>query len=420
MSVAIYGLGYIGLPTAALIASSETNVIGVDNNKNIIKNINEGKVINFEANLEQTVHKALVSGYLAVTHEPSSADIYVITVPTPVVENNLPDLSYVKEVTKTIAPMLVKGNMVIIESTLPVGGTEKMINWILEERDDLNIPTNSSKDINDTDIHIAYCPERVLPGNILNELISNDRIIGGLSTECANRAQIFYKQFVQGECIKTKIKTAEFCKLVENSFRDVNIAFANELSLICHEEGINVWELIRLANRHPRVDILQPGPGVGGHCIAIDPWFIVDNNPELARIIKMARIVNDSIPYTVISRLEEAIQSLYKPNDEIVIATLGLTYKANVDDTRESPGLEISREIDKFNILKQLVVEPNISNLPDGFNNGKTVISPLIDAISQADIIVLLVDHKEFFEIERSLLSGKIIIDTKGIFDSHE
>ena len=197
MSVAIYGLGYIGLPTAALIASSETNVIGVDNNKNIIKNINEGKVINFEANLEQTVHKALVSGYLAVTHEPSSADIYVITVPTPVVENNLPDLSYVKEVTKTIAPMLVKGNMVIIESTLPVGGTEKMINWILEERDDLNIPTNSSKDINDTDIHIAYCPERVLPGNILNELISNDRIIGGLSTECANRAQIFYKQFVQ-------------------------------------------------------------------------------------------------------------------------------------------------------------------------------------------------------------------------------
>ena len=416
MNVAIYGLGYIGLPTAALIASSETHVVGVDNNKNIIKNINEGKIINFEANLQETVLEALDSGYLSVTNEPSSADIYVITVPTPVGSNNVPDLSYVKQVTKTIAPMLMKGNMIILESTLPVGGTAKMIKWIIEERDDLHIPLYSTDDPKAIDIHIAYCPERVLPGNILNELISNDRIIGGLSLDCSDRAQSFYKKFVEGECIKTNIKTAEFCKLVENSYRDVNIAFANELSLICYEEEINVWELINLSNRHPRVNILQPGPGVGGHCIAIDPWFIVDNNPNLARIIKMARIVNDSIPETVMSKVKKAMDDLFKVNNEIVIATLGLAYKANVDDTRESPALEISREIGRLDIDKQLVVEPNISKLPEEFSDGKTMISPLENAISKADIILLLVDHNEFLDIDKSLLSGKVIIDTKGIF----
>ena len=415
MNVAIFGLGYIGLPTAALVASSGTNVVGIDNNTNIINNISKGDIINFEANLKESVLKVLDNGNLKVTDQPTSAEIYVVTVPTPIDNKNCPDLSYVKEVTKTIAPMLIKGNMIILESTLPVGGTEKMIEWLLEERVDLNIPFNSSEHSIETDINIAYCPERVLPGNILKELINNDRIIGGLTQECSQKAYEFYKGFVNGDCLKTNIKTAELCKLVENSYRDVNIAFANELSLICEEENIDVWELIELANKHPRVEILKPGPGVGGHCIAIDPWFIVDNNQEISQIIKTARIVNDSIPASVIKKVQAEITKQKKPINKIVIATLGLTYKANVDDTRESPALEISKQIDNMDILKQLVVEPNIKELPKELNSTKTSISSLVAAINQSDILVLLVDHKEFYEIDRTKLSDKIIVDTKGI-----
>jgi UDP-N-acetyl-D-mannosaminuronic acid dehydrogenase len=420
MNVAIYGLGYIGLPTAALVASSGIKVIGIDNNQNIIDKINKGEIINFEENLEEIVLKVIQNGSLNVTDEPSSADTYIITVPTPANSENIPDLSYVEQVSKTIAPLLNKGNMIILESTLPVGGTTKVIEWILEERSDLKIPLISSKSKQETDINIAYCPERVLPGNILKELINNDRIIGGLTKSCSDKAHSFYKSFILGDCLKTNIKTAELSKLVENSYRDVNIAFANELSLICEEEGVNVWELIKLANRHPRVDILQPGPGVGGHCIAIDPWFIVNNNPELSNLIKMARLVNDSIPGKVVEKVNRYIDHCGKSKEEITIAILGLAYKANVDDIRESPALEIVRQINKLEIFQQLIVEPNIDNIPLEFKDTKTKICSIDNAIEQSDIVLLLVDHKEFYDLDKKIFIGKQIIDTKGILGINE
>ena len=288
-------MGYIGLPTAAVLASRKINVVGVDVNHDVVDTINKGNIHIVEPELDILVRSVVQSGYLRSTTLPEKADVFMVAVPTPFKDENKPDLSYIEAVSKAIAPLLEKGNIVILESTSPVGTTEKMMGWMQEIRSDLTFPIFGT-DGSETDISVAHCPERVLPGHVIRELVENDRIIGGVTSQCANKARELYKIFVNAECLITDCRTAELSKLVENSFRDVNIAFANELSLICDKLGINVWEMIKLANRHPRVNILQPGPGVGGHCIAVDPWFIVDSAPDEAKLIRTARLVNDSKP----------------------------------------------------------------------------------------------------------------------------
>jgi UDP-N-acetyl-D-mannosaminuronic acid dehydrogenase len=414
MQVSLIGLGYIGLPTAALIASRGVKVSGVDINPEIVKIINEGKIHIVEPNLDKLVQNSVENGNLKAMTIVEKADVFIISVPTPFKENHKPDISYIEFATKNIAPNLDKGNLVILESTSPVGTTEKIAEWIKEVRPDLILPEFGNETI--CDINIAHCPERVLPGNILFELVKNDRIIGGISSECARKAINFYKIFVEGDCLITDSRTAELCKLVENSFRDVNIAFANELSLICDKLNINVWELINLANRHPRVSILQPGPGVGGHCIAVDPWFIVDSSPDEAKMIKLARKINDEKPNFILKKINDVIANSGKDAAELSIACLGLSFKPDIDDLRESPALEISKRINMIGFKRQYVVEPNISCLPSDLDIHSTRLEELEKAIINSDIIVLLVDHTSFKNINLSLLSGKKIIDTRGVW----
>jgi UDP-N-acetyl-D-mannosaminuronic acid dehydrogenase len=302
---------------------------------------------------------------------------------------------------------LKRGDLVVLESTSPVGATEKMAVWMAELRPDLSFPQLEGEG---SDIRVAHCPERVLPGHVIRELVENDRVIGGMTPRCSELARELYRTFVQGECILTDARTAEMCKLTENSFRDVNIAFANELSMISDKLDINVWELIRLANRHPRVSILQPGPGVGGHCIAVDPWFIVDSAPELARLIRTARIVNDDKPRYVIDRIERAAKRFKEP----LIACLGLAFKANIDDLRESPALEIARELGERFDGQVMVVEPNIRKLPEALE-GKVRLCELNEALNDADVIVILVDHAQFGRVDPVRLQAKVVIDTRGL-----
>lgn len=399
--ICLIGLGYVGLPTASLLANRGFKVHGVDVNTQVVETINRGEIHIHEPDLDVLVKSAVNSGNLKASLTPASADVFILAVPTPLKNNHVPDISYVEAATKAIAPYLAPNNLIILESTSPVGTTEKIRNWIEKLRPDIQ------------PIYIAYCPERVLPGQILKELISNDRVIGGIDQASTEKAVAFYKQFVNGEIFTTNARTAELTKLVENSFRDVNIAFANELSLICDQLNINVWELIELANRHPRVNILRPGPGVGGHCIAVDPWFIVDSAPQQARLIRTAREVNDSKPHFVVTKIRQAVGEKQQP----VIACLGLAYKANIDDLRESPGVEIVKELGQQAIGKILVVEPHIKSLPPSLDIISNI--ELVDlywAIEKADIVVLLVDHRAFKEIDRKLLQGKIIIDTRGIW----
>ncbi|NWC55130.1 UDP-N-acetyl-D-mannosamine dehydrogenase, partial [Pseudomonas tolaasii] len=338
-TVSVIGLGYIGLPTAAVFAARKKKVIGVDVNPKAVATINRGEIHIIEPDLDIVVRAAVTEGYLRATTVAEPADAFLIAVPTPFKGDHEPDLSYIESASHAIAPVLKKGDLVILESTSPVGATEQMSAWLAAARPDLTFPQTHGTE---SDIRIAHCPERVLPGHVLRELIENDRIIGGLTSKCFEAARDLYKTFVEGECIITNARTAEMCKLTENSFRDVNIAFANELSIICDKLDINVWELIRLANHHPRVNILQPGPGVGGHCIAVDPWFIVSKTPDQARLIRTAREVNDSKPKWVLDQVQLAIGQFLQENPsktsrDVTVACLGLAFKPDIDDLRESP-----------------------------------------------------------------------------------
>jgi UDP-N-acetyl-D-mannosaminuronic acid dehydrogenase len=410
-TISVVGLGYIGLPTAAAFAARRKRVIGVDVNPHAVDTINRGAIHIVEPELDMLVHAVVSQGFLRATIAPEPADAFLIAVPTPFAEGHKPDLAYIEAASRAIAPVLKKGDLVVLESTSPVGATELVAHWMAEMRPDLSFPQQAGEA---SDIRVAHCPERVLPGHVIRELVENDRVIGGMTRRCGEAARALYQIFVTGNCILTDARTAEMCKLTENAFRDVNIAFANELSLICEQLDINVWELIRLSNRHPRVNILQPGPGVGGHCIAVDPWFIVDSAPETARLIRTARIVNDSKPHHVLDRIERATTRFKEP----VIACLGLAFKADIDDLRESPALGIVRELAERGVGRVLAVEPNIAVLPPSLV-GKAELCALHDAIAVADVIVILVDHTPFKRVDPVRLQAKVVIDTRGLL-SHE
>ncbi len=415
-TISVIGLGYIGLPTAAAFASRHKQVVGIDINAHAVDTINRGEIHIVEPELSSVVKAAVEGGYLRASTTPVAADAYLIAVPTPFKGEHEPDMAYVEAAARSIAPVLTKGALVILESTSPVGATEQMADWLAKARPDLSFPQQVGEA---ADVNIAYCPERVLPGQVMVELIKNDRVIGGMTPVCSARASELYKIFLEGECVVTNSRTAEMCKLTENSFRDVNIAFANELSLICAEQGINVWELIRLANRHPRVNILQPGPGVGGHCIAVDPWFIVAQNPQQARLIRTAREVNDYKPHWVLNQVKATVADCLaasgKRASEINIACFGLAFKPNIDDLRESPAMEIAGDIAQWHSGQTLVVEPNIHHLPAALSRHATLVNTAY-ALAQADVLVLLVDHNEFKAVDGSRITQNYIVDTKGVW----
>ncbi|MFI8667205.1 UDP-N-acetyl-D-mannosamine dehydrogenase [Qipengyuania sp. NPDC077410] len=402
--ISVIGLGYIGLPTAAMFASRKIEVIGVDVNEAAVDTINRGEIHIIEPDLDMVVHAAVHEGYLRAAIKPESADAFLIAVPTPFKgNNNEPDLSYIQAASDAIAPVLQRGNLVILESTSPVGATETMAKWLASARPDLTFPQDAG---GGSDIRIAHCPERVLPGKVMQELISNDRVIGGMTPQCSELAASLYRVFVTGECVLASgPRVAEMAKLTENSFRDVNIAFANELSLICDELAMDVWELISLANRHPRVNILQPGPGVGGHCIAVDPWFIVNSAPQHARLIHMARQVNDSKPDWVVAKVREAIGSylLDNPNKsarDVSIAIYGLTFKPDIDDLRESPALTIARKLVEGDYGNISIVEPNIDSISGLFERSDVLLNQR-EKDRVADIGVVLVAHRNL-DLEKS------------------
>ncbi len=416
-TISVVGLGYIGLPTAAVIASRRKTVIGVDISQHAVDTINDGKIHIVEPELDIVVHAAVKDDFLRATTSPEAADAFLIAVPTPFKGDHEPNLSYIESAAKAIAPVLEKGNLVILESTSPVGATEQMSAWLAEARPDLTFPQSHGEA---SDIRIAHCPERVLPGHVVRELVENDRVVGGMTPACSRAAVELYQIFVQGECIETTVRTAEMAKLTENSFRDVNIAFANELSLICDTLDIDVWELISLANHHPRVNILQPGPGVGGHCIAVDPWFIVSQSPELARLIRTAREVNDSKPAWVQEKVKLALADILQQNAgktaaDVTVALFGLAFKADIDDLRESPALSISEQVAEAHPGKVLIVEPNIESLPDALQDNAELVER-DEAIKQADILAMLVDHKEFKVVKPDQLQQHIVVDTRGIW----
>jgi UDP-N-acetyl-D-mannosaminuronic acid dehydrogenase len=412
-TVAVVGLGYIGLPTAAILASSGWKVIGIDINQHAVDTINDGRIHIVEPGLAEIVAEMVADGQFRATTVPEPADAFLIAVPTPFRNDHEPDLSYVEAASRAIAPHLKRGDIVILESTSPVGASEQMTGWLAEGRPDLRFPQHAAD--TDIDVHVAYCPERVLPGNVIEELISNDRVIGGMSPACSQAAAAVYRTFVKGECVITNARTAEMCKLTENSFRDVNIAFANELSMICDELSIDVWELIMLANRHPRVNILQPGPGVGGHCIAVDPWFIVHSSPRQAKLIRAAREINDAKPAWVLDKVKQAARQVREARNAdgpVTVACLGLSFKANIDDLRESPAVAICEQLASTPGYRVLAVEPHITDLPKGLA-GRVELLDADAAIEGADIVLLLVDHAQFRD-----LAGRderaVAIDTRG------
>ena len=409
-TVVVVGLGYIGLPTASILATRGHTVLGVDVNPSTVETINSGRIHIVEPDLDVLVRSAVNSGNLKAVPVPQEGDCFIVAVPTPFIQSGpdqdkVPDLSYIDAATRSIAPFLREGNLVILESTSPVGTTERIADMVAQLRPDLVQVGGSGR--GQLSVHLAHCPERVLPGHILRELVDNDRIIGGITKCAAERARDLYKSFCNGGMHLTDARTAEMAKLVENSSRDVNIAFANELSVICDKLSINVWELIELANRHPRVNILQPGPGVGGHCIAVDPWFIVAAAPEEARLIRTAREVNDAKPHWVLERVRAKAERFKEP----VIGCLGLSFKANIDDLRESPALEITLELIRSGVGRVMACEPNI--VPA---KGDLPLYPLEEVLREADILLVLVDHEEFREVDRELLKEKVVIDTRGVW----
>lgn len=398
--IVVMGLGYIGLPTASMLATKGHTVLGVDVNESAVNTINSGHIHIVEPDLDLLVRSAVNSGNLRASLTPEEADTFILAVPTPFKSENgnakAPDLSHIEAAAQAIAPYLRAENLVILESTSPVGTTEVVENIIRALRPDL-----------EGRIHTAHCPERVLPGQILRELVDNDRIIGGTTKTAIVKARTLYKTFCNGAILETDSRTAELSKLVENSFRDVNIAFANELSVICDRLGINVWETIALANRHPRVNILQPGPGVGGHCIAVDPWFIVSSAPDEARLIRTAREVNDAKPQWVIDKVRTKAARFKDP----VIGCLGITFKANIDDLRESPSLDIVKTLLNADIGTVMVCDPNVASCKAPFP-----LHDLKEVLKKSDILLLLVDHHEFKEIDFEIIKDKVVIDTKGVF----
>lgn len=406
--ICVIGLGYIGLPTAAVIARTGRLVHGVDVRPDVVETINVGRIHIEEIDLEGIVKDRVWKGYLVASTSPIPASIYVIAVPTPFGEDHRPDISHVLAAADSIAPVLAPGALVIVESTCPVGTTEKVRDRIAERRPDLGMAGLADN----ADVCFAYCPERVLPGKIIAELVSNDRSIGGVTPACAERAAAFYRTFVRGECVLTDARTAEMVKLVENSSRDVAIAFANELSIVCDRLDINVWEVIRLANRHPRVNILNPGPGVGGHCIAVDPWFLVSAAPDATPLIRTAREVNDGKADYVFHRAAAMLEQ--QPG--ATMACLGITFKADVDDLRESPALAITERLARAFPGRVLVVEPHADELPPGLTAAGVRQVDIDTAGREAEIAVLLVDHREFRGLDPVALGFREIYDTRGLW----
>lgn len=401
VKVVTIGLGYIGLPTSALIAQNGIQVHGVDVNQNVVNTINKGEIHIVEPSLDIAVEEAVRKGFLKADIKPVEAETYLIVVPTPFKGNHEPDISYVESATRNILPFLKEGDLYIIESTSPIGTTEKMMNLIYGERPELKGKLN-----------VAYCPERVLPGNVMHELVHNDRVIGGVDEKSTLKAISFYKQFVKGALHATNARTAEMCKLTENSSRDVQIAFANELSLICDKADINVWELINLANKHPRVNILQPGCGVGGHCIAVDPYFIVSDYPMESKIIGTAREVNNYKSFWCAEKIQtEKLKFELKHGRKPSIALLGLAFKPNIDDLRESPAKYIvNKVLQNDNNGEYFIVEPNIKE------HNVFKLTNYKEATEKADIIVYLVAHNEFKNLKLS--EDKVVFDFCGIKNS--
>lgn len=410
--VAFVGLGYIGLPTAVTLANSGVKVTGVDVNETAVERINRGEVTIVEPGLEEGLKAALASGNFTATTKPVHADAYVIAVPTPFTEDHDIDMKYIYSAAKSIAPLLEGNELIVLESTSPPKTTEKMAAHVLELRPDLKADDGSGA--GEGVIFFAHCPERILPGVAMTELKTNDRIIGGMSEEATRRATEIYASFCDGELLPADAATAEMAKLTENTFRDVNIALANELSLICDKLDIDVWELIELANHHPRVNILQPGPGVGGHCIAVDPWFIVAADRENSNLIRTAREVNDHKPQWVIDRVTEELTGIENPK----IAAFGLAFKPDIDDLRESPALNITVELATCSPNAEiLAVEPNVKELPAALADKSNVqLADVQTAIDTADVLVMLVDHKQFKAVDPSTVAGKKIVDTKGLW----
>jgi UDP-N-acetyl-D-mannosaminuronic acid dehydrogenase len=410
-TVCVVGLGYIGLPVAAMLAGRGFNVIGCDINETAVASINQGRARFSEPELDMLLEAAVKIGRLTAQAVPAEAEYFIIAVPTPLKANNGPDLSFVDAAIRAIAPVLKPGDTIIIESTIPVGATERAAADLARLRPDLRMPRFRS-DASDGDVRIAHCPERILPGQMVRELVSNDRIIGGMTEACAESAEALYRSFVAGRCMLTDCRTAEFTKLIENAYRDVNIAFANELSLICDRLDLDVWKAIELANRHPRVSILQPGPGVGGHCIAVDPWFIVDSAPEEARLIRTAREVNQGKTETLIRQISARADRFKNP----VVGCYGITYKPNVEDLRESPSLHIVRELARRGTMQILVCDPFVPKLPPELQNlGRIEMTRADEARERSDLVAFLVAHNQFRKLDFDRFREKIIVDAVGI-----
>lgn len=407
--VAVIGLGYIGLPTAAIIARSGCKVLGVDVSDHVVETINRGEIHIEEVDLDGLVQGVVARGLLSASTTVAPAEVFVIAVPTPFDKQHAPDISYVLAAARSIAPVLKSGDVVILESTCPVGTTEELRDLIAELRPDLKVPGVSS---GTPDLSIAYCPERVLPGKILEELTNNDRSIGGITPRCARKALAFYKRFVRGTCVTTDARSAEMTKLVENAYRDVNIAFANELSIVADKMGLDVWEVIRLANRHPRVNILSPGPGVGGHCIAVDPWFIVHGAPEETPLIRTARGVNDGKIRHVIRKAEALVEA----NPNAKVACLGLAFKANIDDFRESPARLVAATLARRFGSRIQVVEPYAEKLPIEFTDTGATLIDVDTALEDCDLLIVLVDHDVFRVVPLAERADKVVYDTRGIW----
>ena len=407
--VSVIGLGYIGLPTAAIVARSGCRVFGTDVTQSVVDTINRGEIHIEEVDLDGLVQGVVSRGLLTASTDVKPADVFIIAVPTPFDKDHAPDLTYVLNAGRSVAQALKAGDVVILESTSPVGTTEKLRDLLAAERPDLKFPGLTAET---PDVSIAYCPERVLPGKILEELTNNDRSIGGVTPRCARKALAFYKLFVRGTCVTTDSRSAEMTKLVENAYRDVNIAFANELSIISDKLGLDVWEVIRLANRHPRVNILQPGPGVGGHCIAVDPWFIVNSAPEESPLIRTARGVNDCKIHHVIAQAD----ALVSANPQAKVACLGLAFKANIDDFRESPARLVAATLARRFGSRISVVEPYAAELPREFEGTGAHLIDVDTALEDCDLLIVLVDHDVFRSVPLAERAGKVVYDTRGIW----
>jgi UDP-N-acetyl-D-mannosaminuronic acid dehydrogenase len=408
-TVSVIGMGYIGLPTCAVFASRGLEVIGIDVNPSVVEKVNRGEIHIVEPDLDGLIQKVVANGKLRASTTPEPADAFVIAVPTPITEDHKPDITYVLSAAQSIAPVLKAGDLVVLESTSPVGTTRTMTALLAELRPDLSFPLAAGED---ADVLVAYSPERVLPGKVLTELTNNDRSIGGLSKRASARAVELYSSFVAGDLFITSAESAELVKLTENAFRDVNIAFANELAAVCQDLGLNVWEVIELANRHPRVNILQPGPGVGGHCIAVDPYFIIDAAPNSTRLMSSARRINSDRPFAVVRDIEAELD----PEKPQTVACLGLSFKPNIDDVRESPAVEVVKLLAEVPNIKLIAAEPHIGALPRELEGKGIVFTDALSAIDKADIVVLLVDHRQFGLIDPEALADKKLIDTRGLW----